>query len=86
MRGLEPDVGVVAHELGRVLEVRVAARDVGVDVVPDHVLVHPQAAVAQDVVGPHEEVVDPRGGREREVRPVVEGVHARQPAGERPHY
>lgn len=48
----------MSYELGCVLQIRVPARDVGLDVVTHDVLVHPLVGVAQDVVGPDEEVVD----------------------------
>ena len=77
-------VGVVANRLGSVLEVWVAAADVGVHVVANHVLVHPQHAVAHVEVREAEQVVHPGDGGEREVGSVVEGVHALHPREERP--
>lgn len=58
MGWFEADVIIVSYELGCVLQIRVPARDVGLDVVTHDVLVHPLVGVAQDVVGPDEEVVD----------------------------
>jgi len=64
------------------LQVWISTRYVGLDVMAHDVLVHPHLRVTQDLVAPHEDVVDQRGGGEREVRPVVVRVHSRQPERE----
>jgi hypothetical protein len=77
-------VGVVADRLGSVVEVWVAAADVGVHVVANHVLVHPQHAVAHVKVREAEQVVHPGDGGQCEVGTFVEGIHTLHPREERP--
>lgn len=78
----QPQISVVPHELGRMLQVRIPPGYVGLDMVAHNVLVHPHLRITQDLVAPHEDVVDEGGCRECEVGSIVVRIHARQPEGE----